>query len=225
MIMLSSAVSSTLNACAVSEESGSEMLVAHRGTDGQGRLVAAITGVILGSIQRVRRLGAQHVEEELLLVYGDPTASPIVVGDDVQWKSIWRAIATSPAGPGNVSPNIVLRLGAELCVPWRQILDELRKPNECRPIVVVTRVAAKIQGSDEELRVLFTFAELKCVVSFHGILIHDPLLDFHRELVVPAQVAWRPFPLGVVGARIASGGGADRVRNSLGHRRLCFRLC
>ena len=60
--MLSSAIS-TLNACAVSEASASEMLVAQRGTDGQGRLVAAITGVVLGSIQRVRRLGAQHVEE------------------------------------------------------------------------------------------------------------------------------------------------------------------
>ena len=115
--MLSSAVSSTLNACAVSEESGSEMLVAQRGTDGQGRLVAAITGVILGSIQRVRRLGAQHVEEELLLLYGDPTASPRVVGDDVQWKSMSRAILKSPAEPRNVNPITVLRLGAELCVP------------------------------------------------------------------------------------------------------------
>jgi hypothetical protein len=112
-----------------------------------------------------------------------------VVGDDVQWKSIWRAIVKYPAAPGAVSPNRGPRLGAELIVPWRQILDELRKPNECRPIVVVTRAAAKIQGSDEELRVLFTFAELKCVVSFHGILIHDPLLVFHRELVVPAQDA------------------------------------
>ena len=69
---------------------------------------AAIAGIVFGSIQRVRRLVAQHVEEVLLSVYGDPTASPRVVGDDVQWKSIWRAIAKYPAAPGTVSPNIVL---------------------------------------------------------------------------------------------------------------------
>jgi len=74
-------------------------------------------------------------------------------------------------------------------VSWRQILVALRKPTDCRPSVGVTNVAAKTQGSDEELRVLFTFAEINCVISFHRILIHDPLLVFHRELVVPAKDA------------------------------------